>query len=143
MEAIHNKLNGIQIAEDVDKNEINEAKKDGTIWYNLIFEKIKQNEEWFKAYNKIPLNYQPKVMKIFIEDLPKLEYIQDYEKHFEQKIELVYNENIKKLTGNFNALAGTNEDTWEEIDEEEEINADKEKQLLGNLLEDGILSKIL
>ena len=82
-------------------------------------------------------------MKIFIEDLLKLEYIQDYEKHFEQKIELVYNENIKKLTGNFNALAGTNEDTWEEIDEEEEINADKEKQLLGNLLEDGILSKIL
>ena len=63
--------------------------------------------------------------------------MQDYEKHFEQKIETVYNENIKKLTGNINLIAETNEDTWEEIEEEEEINADKAKQLLGNLLEEG------
>ena len=89
------------------------------------------------TYNKIPLNYQPKVMKMFIEDLPKLEYIQDYEKHFEQKIEKVYTENIKKLTGNINLLAETNEDTWEEIEEEEEINANKAKQLLGDILEVG------
>ena len=34
--SIHNKLNEIQIAEEIDEEKLNEARKDGTQWYNII-----------------------------------------------------------------------------------------------------------
>ena len=50
-------------------------------------------------------------------------------KHFEKKIEIVYNENIKILTGNINLLAETNEDTLEEIELWREDIRDEKKDL--------------
>ena len=82
-----------------------ESKKNGAIWYEMIMEKIKKKKEWMDTYNKIPLKFQPTVLKMFVEDLPKLEYIQEYEKYFDTKIEKVYNENINKLEGNINRQA--------------------------------------
>ena len=34
--SIHNKLNEIQIVEEIDEEKLNEARKDRTQWYNII-----------------------------------------------------------------------------------------------------------
>ena len=53
-----------------------------SILYSMIFEKIKKNEEWLSAYKRIPLKFQTNMMKIFIENLPKLDYLKKYKEYF-------------------------------------------------------------
>ena len=59
-----------------------ESKKDGAIWYEMKMEKIKKKKEWMDTYNKIHLKFQLTLMKMLVEDLPKLEYFKEYENSF-------------------------------------------------------------
>jgi hypothetical protein len=105
---------------EVTKLWIEEAKKDGSFWYPTIWNKIQQKKEWKLAFEKIPLNQQPKVMKLFVEDMPKLQYIQEINKYLDNKMEEVYAKNINLLaTTETEKQLDNEEEEFEEIDEEE------------------------
>ena len=120
-------MKGIYIEEEEIELKAEEDKKDKSIWYPIIWKKIQEKPKWKEAFEKIPLHCQPKVMKMFVEDMPKLQYVQEYHYYLDKKMEELYSKNI-------NLLATTSEDTkeleneieepkneseeWEEIDEE-------------------------
>ena len=89
-----------------------------------------RKEQWTLAFEKIPLEIQPKIMKKFVEEMPKFEYIQECRQYLDNKMEQLYRENI-------NQLASTNESQEiledEENEEMEEIDSVKEEELLEKL----------
>jgi len=117
---IYNKSLGIKIVEEEELLNLEEAKKDGSFWYPTIWNKIQQKKEWKLAFDKIPLNQQPMVMKLFVEDMPKLQYIQEIHKYLDNKMEEVYAKNINMLaTTETEKQLDNEEEEFEEIDEEE------------------------
>lgn len=117
---LEDKMNGIKIVEEDEIINTEEAKKDGSIWYPAIWEKIQKKPEWKQTFEKIPLIQQPKVMKMFVEDMPKMEYIQDIYKYLDKKMEEVYKNNKYLLTtSSSDKQIKDSEDEYEEIEEEE------------------------
>lgn len=132
-EIIENKRKGIKMAEEEEELNAEEAKKDGSIWYPTIWSKIQAKPEWKQTFEKIPLIQQPNVMKMFVEDMPKFEYIQEYHEYLDKKMEDIYNKNINILT----TCSETSIIKELEDDEFQEINEDEANELLHKLnLED-------
>lgn len=48
--------------------------------------KIQEKPKWKEAFEKILLHYQPKIMKMFLEDMPNPEYINEYNKYLVNKM---------------------------------------------------------
>ena len=117
---INNKIKGIYIEEEEIELKAEEAKKDKTIWHPTIWKKIQEKPNWKEAFEKILLYYQPKIMKIFVEDMPKMHYIQEYHDYLDKKMEEIYSKNI-------NLLATTTEDTKELDDDLEELKNENEE----------------
>ena len=84
---INNKMKGIQIEEEEIELKAEEARKDKSIWYPTIWKKIQEKLNWKEAFERIPFHYQPKIMKMFVEDNPKLEYVSEYYKYLDKKME--------------------------------------------------------
>ena len=120
---IYNKSIGIKVVEEEELLEVEEAKKDGSFWYPTIWKKIQDKKEWREAFSKIPLIQQPKVMKLFVEDMPKMEYLQEIHEYLDKKMEEVYAKNINMLaTTESEKQIENEEEEYEEIDEEEAQN---------------------
>lgn len=109
----------VELDEEIQQLEMDEMIKDKSFWYPMIMEQINKNKNWKKLYEKIPLEMQPNIMKKFVEDLPKMEKIKDYEEFFNKKIDKLYEENIKRISTT-DASKELNEDEFEEIEDEDE-----------------------
>ena len=81
---INNKMKGIQIEEEEIELKAEEARKDKSIWYPTIWKKIQEKQKWKEAFDKIPLHCQPKIMKMFVEDMPKLTYVNEYHDYLDK-----------------------------------------------------------
>lgn len=114
--------------EEIDSEQ---ARKDKSIWYPEIWEKIQANKEWKQAFEKIPFETQPKIMKKFVEDMPILQYYKEYTDYIEKKMKKVYKENIKMLASTTESKELIEDETqYEEI---EDIDPQKADELLGKL----------
>jgi hypothetical protein len=114
------KSRNIKIEEEkIDEATIKQMKEDGSYWFPKIYEIIKNNQEYFKVYNKLEPTVRLKVMSLIATKTPHFHNFLDYDKHFTKKVETVYKENINLLASQ------TTEEEWEEIEDvEEEINTD-------------------
>lgn len=136
------KIKGINIQEELDQEEYEKAKKDGSIWYPKIMEIINKNDQYRELFNRVPLLEQPKIMENLVFDMPKLDNISKIEQELTQRIDSTYNKTIKSLGNTINSLGSANE--WEEIEEDPEMNemTREEAEMIGTLLEEDSKDKL-
>ena len=65
---LDDKRKGIKSTEEETEIDAEKARKDKSIQYPEIWKRIQEKKGWKRAFDKIPLELQPEIMKKFVEE---------------------------------------------------------------------------
>jgi len=118
---LEKKMRNITIREEEEALNVQQMKKDGSFWHAQIYNMIKQNDEWFKTYQKLNMNLRLKIVTEIGKEAPEFNHYDEHIEYFQNKIGEIYNKYRPMLESSANTSMITQDgEEMEEIEVEEE-----------------------
>lgn len=117
------KMKDISTKEELEAIDAVQMKKDGSFWHSYIYNLIKQNKTWFKTYSKLSMATRLQIVTEIGRDTPDFTFVHEKDDYFMHKIEETYNKYIPMLETSKSSNSMIENEEWEEMEEDQNINA--------------------